>query len=145
MENGLYHCEVFWEKEIQNQIDTALNSGLPLQFDEHAIDNKYKRKISLSGITLDKLKKGYCFEASVKNDKVVKFVIRYGYNDVFDIASVWIPKPDCLYCKTIWLNEKNDKHITLDEKKYVAYKNKNNTPHISISLGDLINQQKNNK
>lgn len=144
MQDGLYHYEVYWEDEIQKQIDTALNSGLPLQFDPHAIANKYKRKISISGITVEKLKNGYCFEAAVKNNKVIKFVIRYGYNDTYDLSSVWHPKSDCLYCKTIWLNKKDDKHITLNENNYVTYNN-NNVQHISISIGDLINQQKNNK
>ncbi len=143
MEDGLYHYEVFWKDEIQNQINTALNSGFTLQFDKHAIENKYKRKIATSKITIEKLKNGYCFEAEVKKDKVVKFVIRYGYNDIYDLSSVWQPNVDCLYCRTVWLNKKNDKHITLDENKYVQYKNKKDT-HISISLGDLINQQKSN-
>lgn len=141
MENGLYHYEVFWEEEIQKQIDAALNSGLPLKFDDHAIENKFKRQISINGITVKKLKNGYCFEATVKNDKVIKFVIRYGYNDIYDLASVWHPRTDCLYCKTIWLNKKDDKHITLDESKYVTYKNKENSQHISISLADYINQK----
>lgn len=144
MKDGLYHYEVYWEDKIQNQIDAALNSGFPLQFDKHAIENKYKRKISINNITIEKLKNGYCFEAEVKRDKVVKFVIRYGYNDIYDICSVWQPNVDCLYCRTIWLNKKNDKHLTLDENKYVQYKNIKDT-HISISLSDLINQQKSNK
>ena len=144
MKNGLYHCEVYWEKDIQNQIDKALNSELPLHFADHAIENKFARHISIDGITRQKLKAGYCFEATVKNNRVIQFVIRYGYDNTFDICSVWMPHSDCLFCKTIWLNKKDDKHITLDESKYVAYKN-NNMQHISTSLGDLIAQQKNKK
>lgn len=89
IKNGLYHCEVYWEDEIQNQIDAALNLELPLKFDEHAIDNTYERNISISGIKMQKLKNGYCFEAEVKNNKVIKFVIRYGYDDTYDLSSVW--------------------------------------------------------
>lgn len=144
MEDGIYHYEVYWEEEIQNQIDDVLNSGLPLRFDGHAINNKYKRKISISSINTEKLKNGYCFEAEVKKNKVVKFVIRYGYNDIYDLSSVWQPNVDCMYCRTVWLNKKNDKHVTLDENKYVKYKNKNNK-HIGICLGDLINQKKRDK
>ncbi|MBD5584021.1 MAG: hypothetical protein HDQ88_02985 [Clostridia bacterium] len=142
MKDGLYHYEVFWKDEIQNQIDIALNSGLPFKFDKHATDNKFKRSISIDGITTEKLKKGYCFEAEVKNDKVVKFVIRYGYNDTYDLVTVWNPRAKCLYCKTIWLNEKDDKHITLDESKYVAYYDDENEHHVGVCLGDLINQNK---
>lgn len=145
MQDGLYHYEVYWNEKIQHQILIALNSKLPLKFDSHAIENKFARKISISGITIEKLCGGYCFEAEVNKNKVVKFVVRYSYNDIYDLCSVWIPKQDCLYCKTIWLNKKNDKHYTLDERKYISYdNNKNNSQHISISLGELINQQINN-
>lgn len=143
MEDGLYHNELYWTEEIQNQIDAALNSELPLQFDDHAIENKYKRQISISGITIEKLKNGNCFEAQVKNNKVIKFVIRYGYNDIYDLSSVWRQKTYCLYCITIWLNKKDDKHVTLDASKYVEYRDEQNLQHISLSLGDLINRQKN--
>ena len=146
MKDSLYHCEVYWNENIQHQIEKALSSELPLIFDSHAIDNKFERKISISRITIKKLSLGYCFEAKVYKNKVVKFVIRYGYDDIYDLCSVWIPKSDCLYCKTIWLNKKDDKHYTLDEKKYVSYdNNKNNSKHISVCLGDLINRQINNK
>lgn len=142
MENGLYHYEVYWDEEIQKQINSVLNSNLPLKFDIHAINNKFKRKISTNGITIDKLKQGYCFEAAVNNNRVIKFVIRYGYNDTYDLSSVWYPQNNCLYCKTIWLNKKDDKHYTLDECKYVSYSNKN-IQHISVCIGELINHQKN--
>lgn len=145
MKNGLYHREVYWPDKIQNQIDGALNSGLPFEFDPHAIGKKYERNISIEGITVDKLKKGYCFEAEVRKNKVVKFVIRYNYGNAYDLATVWMPRADCLYCKTIWLNKNDDTHLTLDESKYVHGKTDTKEQHISVSLGDLINQQLNNK
>ena len=77
MKDGDYHCEVYWPNDIQVQIDKTLNSGLHLQFSAHAINNKFERKISTSNITIEKLKNGICFEATVKNNKVTKFVIRY--------------------------------------------------------------------
>lgn len=121
MENGLYHYDVFWEIELQKQINSILNSNLPLKFSCHALENKLKRKISTSNITLDYLKSGFCFEAEVNTNKVVKFAIRNDYNNAFDISSVWIINSDCLFCKTIWLNNRNDKHSTLDKNKYVTY------------------------
>ena len=145
MKNGLYHVEVYWPDEIQNQIDKALNSGLRFNFDQHAIENMYVRSISIEGITIDKLKKGHCFEAEVRKNRVVKFVIRYGYNDTYDLATVWLPRADCLYCRTIWLNEKDDKHYTLDKGKYVQGEAEDNVQHISISIGDIIKQQQDNK
>ena len=79
------------------------------------------------------------------SERLLHIVSYHNYRHIDDLCSVWIPKDICLYCKTIWLNKKDDKHITLDESKYVAYKNEKNVQHISISLSDLINQQKNNK
>ena len=147
MEDGLYHFEEYWNEEIQKQIDTALNSGLPLRFDGHAIENKFKRKISIDGITVEKLKKGYCFEAEVKKDKVIKFVIRYNYNTDYDLATVWRLRTDCLYCVTVWLNASDDKHYSLDPSKYVTgNSDEKNDKHISsLSLGDLIRLQQKNK
>lgn len=140
MKDGLYHVEVFWEEEIQNQINALLNLNFPLKYDAHAKENMLKRGISTSGVNLEKLNGGYCFEAEVKRSKVIKFVIRYGYNDTMDLCSVWLPKKDCLYCKTIWLNEKDDKHYTLDANKYVSDNNEHKISHISVSISDLINQ-----
>ncbi len=145
MKDGDYHCEVYWPNDIQVQIDKTLNSGLHLQFSAHAINNKFERKISTSNITIEKLKNGICFEATVKNNKVTKFVIRYGFNDIYDLSSVWMPKSDCLFCKTIWLNKKDDKHETLIKNNYVTYNYENDIQHISIRIGDLINNSKNNK
>lgn len=116
MENGLYHREVYWTDDVQKQIDVALNSGLQLQFSNHAIDKEFIRQIPTSSITIDKLKNGECFEVLMENNKVIKFVIRYGFDDIYDLSSVWIPNSDCLFCKTIWLNKKTDKHKTLDKK-----------------------------
>ena len=56
-----------------------------------------------------------------------------------------MPKSDCLFCKTIWLNKKDDKHETLIKNNYVTYNYENDIQHISIRIGDLINNSKNNK
>lgn len=138
MENGLYHREVYWTDDIQKQIDVALNSGLQFQFSNHAIDKEFIRQIPTSSITIDKLKNGECFEVLMENNKVIKFVIRYGFDDIYDLSSVWIPNSDCLFCKTIWLNKKTDKHKTLDKKNYVTYKS-NEIQHISSSIGEILN------
>ena len=70
MENGLYHREVYWTDDVQKQIDVALNSGLQLQFSNHAIDKEFIRQIPTSSITIDKLKNGECFEVLMENKKI---------------------------------------------------------------------------
>ena len=111
---------------------------MQLQFSNHAIDKEFIRQIPTSSITIDKLKNGECFEVLMENNKVIKFVIRYGFDDIYDLSSVWIPNSDCLFCKTIWLNKKTDKHKTLDKKNYVTYKS-NEIQHISSSIGEILN------
>ncbi len=48
--------------------------------------------------------------------QVAKFVIRQKYDSKFDVV---LAISADLVVKTIWLNESNDLHFTLDTKKYV--------------------------
>jgi len=72
---------------------------------------------------LDKYKFGYLFEVETDDyDRVVKFVIRIPYNDRYDCVSVFRTTDDSskLLMVTAWLNDKDDKHYTLDKTKYTS-------------------------
>lgn len=49
---------------------------------------------------------------------IVKIVVRLPYDVRFDIALAIIPDFDIAIVKTVWLNEKNDGHKTLDKNNY---------------------------
>jgi hypothetical protein len=61
-------------------------------------------------------------EVGVENGLVQKVVVRGEYNDTLDVVFVLIPHQptrDTWTVKTVWLNEANDSHKTLDRSKYV--------------------------
>jgi hypothetical protein len=47
-----------------------------------------------------------------------KLVVRLSYNDKLDICLVIIPDGVEGIVKTVWINEKNDKHVTLRREIY---------------------------
>lgn len=53
-------------------------------------------------------------------ENIVKQVWRYKYNDKLD--AVIVLQPDG-FVRTVWFNERNDSHKTLDKSKYVNYNN----------------------
>ena len=65
-----------------------------------------------------------CFsvvEVGVENNKVCKIVVRGHWTKDLDVVFVLIPNA-CLpwTVKTVWINERNDSHKTLDRSKYVG-------------------------
>jgi hypothetical protein len=61
-------------------------------------------------------------EVGLTGRRVEKVVIRVFHPESFDldIVMVLIPGPVYWTVKTVWLNERNDKHATLDRSKYMA-------------------------
>jgi hypothetical protein len=53
--------------------------------------------------------------------KVTKIVARTKYDDSFDLIVVFIPNGNKGVVKTVWLNEINDNHKTLDKSKYSPF------------------------
>lgn len=62
---------------------------------------------------------GEIFEVKVEDKDVVKFVSRCDYNEKSDICIVILLKENGMLIKTCWLNDKTDKHKTLDMTKYI--------------------------
>jgi hypothetical protein len=59
-------------------------------------------------------------EVETQGNLIIKIVIRVSYDERFDVVIALIPDFDIATVKTIWLNEKNDFHKTLDKSKYVC-------------------------
>lgn len=60
-------------------------------------------------------------EVGVEGSKVVKVVIRGKWTANYDVVFVLIPNGTRPWTvKTVWINERNDSHATLDRSKYVA-------------------------
>ncbi len=58
-------------------------------------------------------------EVEVINDRVSKLVVRGHYNADLDIVFVVIPNGTYVV-KTVWFQERNDLHRTLDRSRYVS-------------------------
>lgn len=66
--------------------------------------------------TLDRLE---VIEVGVENGRVAKILFRGRYTDTLDVCMVLIPGKEYTV-KTVWINERNDLHRTLDRSKYVS-------------------------
>lgn len=66
---------------------------------------------------------GLCevIEVEIAGRRVEKMVLRTGLDAHNDVVVVVIPKtPNHYFVKTVWINEKNDDHKTLDRSRYVG-------------------------
>lgn len=127
MENEikLYHREVAWDdyfdyicRRMLNTMDIVLSEHAKAQFDQRDIDKGYIFAL------LKYNRKGEIFEVEKQGKYVEKFVIRMPYDLQKDVCIVLRVKIDddtnyrCLLMQTVWLNNRDDKHYTLDETKY---------------------------
>ena len=116
----LYHKDVFWNNNFENESKKLVNSVKYISFHlkEHLknLDKKHIYKMSDIWNCLNKIKQnqGYLFEVETENGKVIKSVYRVTLNNEYDLCLV------IRYSKiiTAWLNKTNDIHKTLNINKY---------------------------
>lgn len=86
--------------------------NLALVFTQHAINQALKRNIKL----MNKISagKGSVVEAESENGRPTKLVIRLNYNVSQDIIYVVVPRGLNYRVITVWLNNKEDTHQTLN-------------------------------
>jgi hypothetical protein len=58
-------------------------------------------------------------EVGANGREIAKVVIRGHWTNDLDVCFVLIPGNDIWFVKTVWINERNDIHKTLDRSKYV--------------------------
>ena len=63
------------------------------------------------------IRKGDLFEVGVTGNTVTKMAVRMPYDDRIDLIIVFKPRDG--FVKTVWANEKNDKHRTLNRSRYI--------------------------
>lgn len=130
MENEikLYHRQVAWDnyfdyicRRMLNSMDIVLSEHAKAQFDQRDIDKGYIFAL------LKYNRKGEIFEVEKQGKYVEKFVIRMPYDlhdDVSIVLSVHYDEQTnsrYLIMPTIWLNNRYDRHFTLDENKYEKF------------------------
>ena len=113
MKNGLYHKNIFMPELKLTDVPVKLSYTL------HAIEaSKTDRYGEI--VLPDSINPSLCeiVEIEVKDNKLVKMVLRSKYSQKFDLVLVVVP--DCQRVKTVWLNEVSDKHQNLERSKYIS-------------------------
>ena len=118
----LYHRNVFWKQDFDRQSAELIRTVNKLS--RHVweyIDNSNSERRNFSARDIyhiiDELKKMdnvKSFEVKTDGHKVIKCCVRVHFNDQKDICIV------CGFGKvvTTWLCNKDDKHNTLDKRRY---------------------------
>ena len=116
-ESRLYHRKVYFPPIVGYMGKVEYNC---LNWNSHAIresdkDNRgYIQPFSSITIDFD----SDVFEVEINNGNIVKFCARVQYDDSHDVIIVITGDRFNPIVKTVWLNDKNDSHKTLDRSKY---------------------------
>ena len=121
----LYHKKVFWKSEFDNLARSLFNTNYSLHLWEHAMFNTDKHDFTIRELEkiiiemMEYRRNFYVYEAETLNNTLIKIAIRTNYDLDRDISIVFaLSKKNELIVKTAWLNNKSDRHITLDKGKY---------------------------
>ena len=113
MKNGLYHKDIYMPK-----LNVA-DQDIELDYTYHAIyaseTDKYEKILLPSKVNVSK---GEIIEIEIVDNKLIKLVVGIPYDLKYNLFLVILP--NCARVKTVWLNEINDKHMTLDRSKYIS-------------------------
>lgn len=122
MSAKLYHCEI----GIPNSaLAPVVARDYTLRYTNHAI-----REMLADHYTAPKsmprslyLERAAVFEVEVVNGVTTKVCVRTGEGFVhsnrnLDLILVCVPCSGALVVKTLWFNDRNDKHATLNKSKY---------------------------
>lgn len=98
----------------------APTARVPLRWTRHADEaRKNDRYGDIPRFKTATLRRLSVVEVGVENGKVVKILFRGRLDDTRDVCMVLIPGREWTV-KTVWVNERNDAHKTLDRSRYVA-------------------------
>ena len=122
----LYHKHVYWLKKFDTEAKALFNKNYSLHLFEHLLYSTDKHGMTIRELDriIDELmenKRNYFLyecETNIHNE-VFKVVLRTSYDLDRDISIVFaLSKKNELIVKTAWLNNKLDRHFTLDKRKY---------------------------
>lgn len=112
----LYHKDIGFPEDVK--MPTGFSPVLKLRYSSHARDEAASDRYgNLELPPVVDLRKGQVVEISVVGNTVVKMVVRFPYDDKKDLVLVIQPADG--FVRTVWANEKNDQHKSLNRNKYV--------------------------
>lgn len=110
----LYHKNIGFPKTLKIDEHYSLNLNLSFHAKEACFNDRYGRIIVKSCISFDR--RDIIEIESFDNKTPTKFLIRIKYDNQTDISLAI--QLDSNTIKTVWLNDKNDNHNTLNRNKY---------------------------
>lgn len=112
----LYHKDIGFPKDVQ--MPRGFSPVIRLRYGQHARDEAASDKYgNLKLPNAVDVRKGQIVEIAVVGNTVVKMVVRFPYDDKKDLVMVIQPQDG--FVRTVWANEKNDQHRSLNRNKYV--------------------------
>lgn len=110
----LYHAEIGLPKGF-----VAPTARVALRWTAHADkarrNDRYGDIKRFQSATLGRLS---VVEVGIENGEIAKILFRGRYTENLDVCMVLIPGNRHWTVKTVWINERNDAHSTLDRSKY---------------------------
>lgn len=114
---ALYHANVFMPKRIRNMVP---QHTVHLTYSKHALremhTDRYGKLPMLSSVCIGH---SAIVEVEEYSGKLAKVVFRSNIDEQLDMCIAAIP--ECkgrMFVKTVWANEVNDNHRTLDVRRY---------------------------
>lgn len=111
----LYHAEIGLPRGFVKP-----SGRVPLRWTRHADESRRNDRYGdikrFETATLDRLS---VIEVGMESGNVAKILFRGRYTDNLDVCMVLIPGR-VWTVKTVWINERNDLHKTLNRSKYIV-------------------------
>jgi hypothetical protein len=112
--NKKYHKEVFMPKAVHQFCPVG---DIRVEYSKHAINAAETDRYGQILLPFNlKLEKSQIIEVELENNRVTKVLYRLPYTSRFDLMVALIPST--FLVKTVWLNDRTDKHFTLDKSEY---------------------------
>lgn len=87
----------------------------PVTYSKHAVERAADKRVNLIGAVI--ISRGDVVEAEVENGQVTKLVVRQPLDSKRDRVMVLVPVKSEWYCVTLWSNDRDDKHSTLQHSR----------------------------
>lgn len=112
----LYHKDIGFPKGAN--LPRGFQHVMKLRYGPHAIQaantDRYGKLDLPPAIDI---RKGELFEVGLTGNTVTKMAVRMPYDQHIDLIIVFSPADG--FVRTVWANEKGDKHRTLDRSRYL--------------------------
>ena len=110
-----FHKDIYLPPEV-----TKLSFSCLLKYTRHALNEAQSDRYGTIDLpAVFDTRTAEPIDATIREGKVQRVLYRMDYDQDKDLCMVI--EPHSRTAVTVWLNEKNDEHKTLDKSKYVSY------------------------